>query len=61
MMKVKWIIMPKKGMRRPNVTDPHGTESNKKMNIEKNALKPVPEIQGKAKSDHKKANIPTIT
>lgn len=48
--------MPKKGMRRPDVEEPHGTESNKKLKVEKNEEKPVPEIQGKAKSGHEKAN-----
>lgn len=49
--------MPKPGMRRPDITEPHGTESNKKTHINKNNEKPVPEIQGKAKSGKKKANI----
>jgi len=42
--------MAKKGMRRPNPKEPHGTESNKKMRVNKNDAPPVPEIQGKAKS-----------
>ena len=29
----KVIIMAKKGMRRPDPSEPHGTESNKKINI----------------------------
>lgn len=48
--------MAKVGMRRSDVTEPHGTESNKKLHIERNELEPVPEIQGKAKAGHRKAN-----
>ena len=48
--------MAKAGMRRPDPKEPHGTESNKKMKIPKNDEPPVPEIQGKAKAGHKKAN-----
>ena len=48
--------MAKAGMRRPGVSQPHGTESNKKMKFPKNEVKPVPEIQGKAKAGNKKAN-----
>jgi hypothetical protein len=48
--------MAKAGMRRPDPKEPHGTESNKKMHVQKNDQKPVPEIQGKAKSGHEKAN-----
>ncbi len=47
--------MAKAGMRRPDPKEPHGTESNQKMNIPKNDVDPVPEIQGKAKAGHKKA------
>lgn len=47
--------MPKPGMRRPDPTEPHGTESNKKLHIKKNEVPPVPEIQGKAKSGKQKA------
>ncbi|NLL06046.1 MAG: hypothetical protein GX270_09745 [Clostridiaceae bacterium] len=47
--------MAKAGMRRPDPSDPHGTESNKKMKTERNTVKPVPEIQGKAKTGKKKA------
>ena len=46
--------MAKAGMRRPDPKAPHGTESNQKMNIPKNDVKPVPEIQGKAKNGDKK-------
>jgi len=44
--------MAKKGMRRPDPKDKdaHGTESNRKLHIEKNIVPPVPEIQGKAKT-----------
>lgn len=48
--------MAKAGMRRPDPKEPHGTESNKKTKIPKNDVNPVPEIQGKAKKGHKKAN-----
>lgn len=47
--------MAKKGMRRPDVNEPHGTESNHKAGNGKNTVKPVPEIQGKAKTGNKKA------
>ena len=47
--------MAKKGMRRPNPQEPHGTESNRKTHISKNSVPPVPEIQGKAKSSKDKA------
>lgn len=45
--------MAKKGMRRPDPGDPHGTESDQtlKRRIDPN----VPELQGKAKSGEKKA------
>ncbi|MDT8717413.1 hypothetical protein IAI10_12150 [Clostridium sp. 19966] len=49
--------MAKAGMRRPDPSDPHGTESNKKMKLSKNDVEPVPEIQGKAKTGKSKANI----
>ena len=42
--------MAKAGMRRPDPSDPHGTESNKRMHVQKNDAPPVPEIQGKGKS-----------
>lgn len=47
--------MAKAGMRRPDPSEPHGTESNQKTNIPKNDVTPVPEIQGKAKSGKEKA------
>jgi len=47
--------MAKAGMRRPSPEDPHGTESNKKQKFPDNKMKPVPEIQGKAKQSDKKA------
>jgi len=47
--------MAKAGMRRPDPSDPHGTESNKKQPFSKNEEAPVPEIQGKAKTSDKKA------
>jgi hypothetical protein len=48
--------MAKQGMRRPDPEQPHGTESNKINHFSKNDLPPVPEIQGKAKHGHEKAN-----
>ena len=50
------VIMAKAGMRRPDPKEPHGTESNHKSHFPKNDVKPVPEIQGKAKKGHDKAN-----
>lgn len=47
--------MAKAGMRRPDPSDSHGTESNHKQHFEKNDMEPVPEIQGKAKHGNKKA------
>lgn len=49
--------MAKAVMRRPDPKEPHGTENHQKMNIPKNEVKPVPEIQGKAKTGNKKAGI----
>ncbi len=48
--------MDKKGMRRPDPSEPHGTESNHKQHFEKNQASPVPELQGKAKHTKEKAN-----
>jgi hypothetical protein len=50
--------MAKKGMRRPDPKAPHGTESNSITHFPKNDAAPVPEILGKAKSGHEKANPP---
>lgn len=47
--------MAKAGMRRPDPSAPHGTESNTRMHKKKNEVDPVPEIQGKAKTGNKKA------
>ncbi|MDP4152475.1 MAG: hypothetical protein Q8865_03390 [Bacillota bacterium] len=47
--------MAKAGMRRPDPREPHGTESDIRMNIPKNDVKPVPEIKGKSKRGHEKA------
>lgn len=47
--------MAKAGMRRPDPSDPHGTESNRKTKFEKNEQPPVPELAGKAKTGKKKA------
>lgn len=55
-MKGSENYMAKAGMKRPDPSEPHGTESNKKMKFNKNDQEPVPEIQGKAKYGHEKAN-----
>ncbi|MBC7765331.1 MAG: hypothetical protein H7Y41_02515 [Hyphomonadaceae bacterium] len=47
--------MAKAGMRRPDPSDPHGTESNKKTTIPQNVVHPVPEIKGKKKRGHEKS------
>ena len=47
--------MAKAGMKRPDPSESHGTESNKKQKHPKNDMPPVPEIQGKAKHGNKKA------
>jgi len=44
--------MAKAGMRRPDVAEPHGTEGQQRLHIERNEVEPVPEIQGKAKADY---------
>ena len=51
----KVISMAKAGMKRPDPSEPHGTESNKKQKHPKNDMPPVPEIQVKAKHGHVKA------
>ncbi len=48
--------MAKAGMRRPDPSEPHGTESNRKTHFPKNQVKPVDELQGKAKFTKEKAN-----
>lgn len=47
--------MAKKGMRRPDVSDPHGTQSNHRNKFPKNDFPEVPEFQGKVKSGNQKA------
>lgn len=47
--------MAKAGMRRPDPSDPHGTEASSVNKFSKNDVSPVPEIQGKAKKGHKKS------
>jgi len=48
--------MAKAGMRRPDPSDSHGTESNHKTHYKKNEIKQIPtEIQGKAKTGNEKA------
>lgn len=41
-------------MRRPDPKEPHGTESNHKLHIPKDDVRPVPEIKGKGKKGHNK-------
>lgn len=48
--------MAKAGMRRPDPRAPHGTEGSHKLHIPKNEVEPVHELQGKAKTGHRKAN-----
>lgn len=48
--------MAKQGMRRPDPKAPHGTQSNHISHFPKNETAPVPELQGKAKLDAKKAH-----
>jgi hypothetical protein len=48
--------MAKAGMRRPDPSEPHGTESNRKTHFPKNQVDPVPELQGKAKFTKEKAD-----
>lgn len=51
------IVMAKAGMRRPDPSEPHGTESNHITHYKKNDVPNVPqEIQGKAKTGKKKAS-----
>ena len=42
--------MAKAGMRRPDPSDPHGTESNRKHKIPKNEARPPEQLQGHQKS-----------
>jgi hypothetical protein len=42
--------MAKAGMRRPDPEEPHGTEGDVRQKFPKNTARPVPEIQGKAKT-----------
>lgn len=46
--------MAKAGMRRPDPSDSHGTESNHKQHLKRNEQPPVPEMQGRAKSEKRK-------
>ena len=45
----------KAGMRRPDPSEPHGTESNKRQHFSKNDQSPVPELQGHEKTGNAKA------
>jgi hypothetical protein len=47
--------MAKAGMRRPDPSEPHGTESNKRQNFSRNEQAPVPELQGHGKTGNAKA------
>lgn len=42
--------LSKAGMRRPDPREAHGTESNHKLHLPKNDVRPVPEAKGKAAS-----------
>lgn len=55
-MKGMVIIMSKAGMRRPDPKAFHGTEGSQRLHVPRNEVAPVPELQGKAKTGHKKAN-----
>lgn len=48
--------MAKAGMRRPDPKQAHGTEGHIGIKKKNNDEKPVPQIQGKAKNGHEKAN-----
>ena len=50
--------MAKAGKRRPDQREPHGTEGHQKMNIPKNIVEPVPEIQVR-QSPVKRRQIPS--
>lgn len=50
--------LAKAGMRRPDVREPHGTESNKKLHIKINDVLNVPQEVGKRRTDEKK-NYPS--
>ena len=45
--------MAKKGMRRPDPKEPHGTESNSKTNVPNNSDPLMPDIIGKTKDSHR--------
>lgn len=47
--------MAKKGMRRPDVEEKHGTEGMQSMHLEKNTVNPVPEVQGNNKKKQNKS------
>lgn len=47
--------MAKAGMRRPDPEEPHGTEGGQAFHRQKNRVRPVPEIKGKAKHGKVKA------
>ena len=54
---MEWVeFMAKAGMRRPDPSDPHGTESNKKTKIPRNDVENVPQMTGKTKQNEKKPN-----
>lgn len=48
--------MAKAGMRRPDPENPkaHGKENRQKQNFPDNEVKPVPQIQGEARTGNKK-------
>lgn len=47
--------MAKQGMKRIDPRDPKKTQGNHKMNLPKNDVPPVPELQGKVKSGKESA------
>jgi hypothetical protein len=46
--------MAKAGMGRPDLNEPHDTESNRKTHFPKNDVPPVPKLQDKAKLSKEK-------
>lgn len=48
--------MAKAGMRRPDPEERHGTEGGRGIHQQKNRVRPVPEIQAKAKHGKAKDN-----
>ena len=52
------VFMAKAGMRRPDPSDPHGTESNHKTNYKKMIIRKFPQrYKGKLKQDIQKHHL----